>query len=159
MTRQVTPDKSDAVAMLSAGSAMGWAELGRAVGLSANTCWRAARMAPITARSYATIRAYLLGKSLPGTHVSCLDCGATVPVAPMRRRTWCDECKATRERKRVQLYREEERKALIQKRSSRGTVAVADCPTCSVRLKRDGALLYCPRRCGHSIFPRKQVTP
>lgn len=159
MIRQVVLDKADADALLSAGSQMGWIELGRAAGLSANTCWRAARMAPVTARSHDAIKSYLRGEILSRTHVACLDCGTTVAIAPLRRRTWCDGCSAARERRRVQSYRERERNALSLRRASRSVVTVADCPACAVRLKRDGALLYCPRRCGYSIFPMKQVTP
>lgn len=141
--------------------ALGWIEIVAHLGISESTINNASRRRKVSARSLARLRALTDLEPPALTTPRCLDCSVEIEGAhPFRPRLRCEAC----QKKRDQIYhktRQERYSAQRQRREAKPPAVVpvidARCPACSIPLRRDGILLYCPQRCGYSALIRRSA--
>lgn len=142
----------EAALLLRWARALGWKAVCDATGSTDATIRRAIQRLPIREAVAGRIAAYCAEHPDPppaATTRVCAGCPEVIPVGRNRSRVWCDECHRQKHAAAVAMARERRRAAHPPPLPAAPVIA-AECPSCAVPLRRDGVLLYCPRRCGHS---------
>lgn len=127
------------------------------LGVSHKVLSRARRLLPVSTEAVAKIRAVLptlVIEPIP-TRLSCPQCGKErrVGVCAARTAALCLHCTWRKELPRRAERKREQALSGVKPTPRPVTITATawPCPACGTALRRDGQLLYCPRRCDDAL--------
>ena len=133
------------------GQALTWEAVAARTGTTWTQSHRASRLQPILASALPALRALIASEPEGSITVPCCTCGAPIEGAPNRRRRACASCREVARQDRLTRERERMRRVgRVRLTPAPAKVATPDlppCPDCGAARRREGKLVYCPRRC------------
>lgn len=148
-TDTLTP--SEAARLARWGQALTWEAVAARTGTTWTQAHRASRLQPVLASALVALRALIVSEPEGSITVACCTCGAPIEGAPNRRRRACASCREAARQDRLARERERMRRVARVRTKAPAPVAttpdLSPCPDCGAARRREGKLVYCPRRC------------